>query len=276
MANRAYLYSLSNRPESYADRPETISGLSEWAYEVPFSYRLLMSGDPQLCASLIADGLEEDAPGHRTRLYALSSPFEPGFERLARFAAIVRELAGASAGSTAPSAASPVPPAASQGGLLNWLRGLGRDVGAAPVAAPALATNPTPPAPELLRCLDESLAFLQAHRQPQLLLETVELDLMTDSGEAALRASALAERERCLRAGAALDALPTELAVAAAQLQAAVARRLPAPLDALHGLRLDDDFDNRRDRKTECPIGLEWSNVLFFSLWNKAEFEANR
>ena len=70
MANRSYLYSLSNRPTSYADRPETISGLSEWPYDVPFIYRLLMSGDPQLCASLVSDGLDDDEPGSRTRLYA--------------------------------------------------------------------------------------------------------------------------------------------------------------------------------------------------------------
>ncbi|WYX18057.1 hypothetical protein WJ973_17375 [Achromobacter xylosoxidans] len=90
MANRSYLYSLSNRPASYADRPETICGLSEWPYAVPFSYRLLMSGDPQLCASLIADGLEDDEPHRRTRLYAISSRFEPGLARIKRFAEIVR------------------------------------------------------------------------------------------------------------------------------------------------------------------------------------------
>ena len=53
MANRSYLYSLSNRPASYADRPETICGLSEWPYAVPFSYRLLMSGDPQGVADAV-------------------------------------------------------------------------------------------------------------------------------------------------------------------------------------------------------------------------------
>jgi hypothetical protein len=45
MANRAYLYSLSNRPTSYTDRPETITGLSEWPYAIPFTYRVLLSGD---------------------------------------------------------------------------------------------------------------------------------------------------------------------------------------------------------------------------------------
>ncbi|WP_459166363.1 DUF7822 domain-containing protein, partial [Achromobacter xylosoxidans] len=101
MANRSYLYSLSNRPASYADRPETICGLSEWPYAVPFSYRLLMSGDPQLCASLIADGLEDDEPHRRTRLYAISSRFEPGLARIKRFAEIVRAAVGGAAPATA-------------------------------------------------------------------------------------------------------------------------------------------------------------------------------
>ena len=69
MANRSYLYSLSNRPTHYTDRPETICGLSEWPYAVPFMYRLLMSGDPQLCASLIADGLEDDEPEHLSLIH---------------------------------------------------------------------------------------------------------------------------------------------------------------------------------------------------------------
>ena len=89
MANRSYLYSLSNRP-AYADRPETIVGLSEWPYDVPFIYRLLMSGDPQPCASLVSDGMEDEEPGSKTRLYAISSVFEPGYARMRRFADIVR------------------------------------------------------------------------------------------------------------------------------------------------------------------------------------------
>ncbi len=33
-------------------------------------YRLLMSGDPQLCASLISDGLDSDEGDEKVRLYA--------------------------------------------------------------------------------------------------------------------------------------------------------------------------------------------------------------
>lgn len=94
MANRSYLYSIGNRPESCEDRPETISGLSEWPYAVPFSYRVLMSGDPRLCASLISDGFEDDPPERRTRLYAISGDFDTGHARLTRFCAALR-VAGA-------------------------------------------------------------------------------------------------------------------------------------------------------------------------------------
>ena len=76
MANRAYLYSLSKPPTSYSDRPDTICGLSEWAYGVPFSYRVLMSGNPRACASLISDGLEDDPKDKKTKLYAISGDFQ--------------------------------------------------------------------------------------------------------------------------------------------------------------------------------------------------------
>ncbi len=227
MANRSYFYSLSNRPTSYADRPETISGLSEWAYAVPFSYRLLMSGDPQLCASLISDGFEDEPDDKKSKLHAISSPFDEGYARLKRFAEVLRPLVAES--------------------------------------APALAGQ-----------LDETLSFLEAHRDRYLLLETVELDTMMEEGEAALRACVEEERERCRQAGAAIDALPGNATEAARLLQAAAGRKHEPPLDALLGLRLDDDFDNVVDDKTEYPLGLEWYEELYFSLWNRAEYEAQR
>ncbi|TDP96657.1 hypothetical protein [Labedaea rhizosphaerae] len=92
MANRSYLYSLSNRPTAYDDRPDTISGLSEWPYAVPFSFRVLLSGDPQLCPSLISDGFDDDPPEAKTALYAISGDFDAGFARLRRFAAAARTL----------------------------------------------------------------------------------------------------------------------------------------------------------------------------------------
>ncbi|MFV0477091.1 MAG: hypothetical protein ACK5ME_04550 [Parahaliea sp.] len=239
MANCAYLYSLTHRPAAYVDRPEAITGLSEWPYDVPFVWRLLMSGDPQLCASLISDGLENEGDGTESvkHLYAVSSAFDQGIARLERFFAIVRH------------------------GVQHPVQGGASAAGQTPVTG-------------LLQYLDDSLNFLHAHRHPYLLLETVELDLMEAGTEADLRALVEAELTRCQLAGAALDALPDDLTEAARQLQQAASECLAAPLSAFYGLRLDDEHDNTRDDQTEYPLGLEWSDVLYYSLWNKAEFEA--
>jgi len=62
-----------------------------------------------------------------------------------------------------------------------------------------------------------------------------------------------------------------------AVLAAAAAERSAPPLDAFHGLVLTDDFDNTRDDKTDNPIGLSWwTDVLYFALWNRAEYAANQ
>ncbi len=226
MANRSYLYSISNRPESYEDRPETISGLSEWPYAVPFSYRVLTSGDPRLCASLVSDGFEDDPADRKTKLYAISGDFDTGHARLTTFCAALR-VAGAGAA-------------------------------------------------ELQHAIDETLTFLDAHRDRYLLLETIELDTMVESAEDALRAAVEQEIELCREAGAAVDALPADPAEAGAVLAKAAKEKSGGPLAAFHGLVLDDGFDNTRDRRTENPIGLSWwTDVLYFALWNRAEFEAN-
>ena len=226
MANRSYLYSTSNRPESYSDRPDTISGLSEWPYAIPFSYRLLLSGDPRLCASLISDGFSDDPPERPTKLYAISGEFDTGHARLAKFAAVVRAACDSA---------------------------------------------------DLRAALDETERFLDAHRDRYLLLETVELDTMTESAPDALRSAVEGHIGLCRAAGAAVDALPGDVTEAAAVLAKAAAQRAEAPLDAFHGLVLDDGFDNTRDDRTDNPIGLSWwTEVLYFALWNRAEFAANQ
>jgi hypothetical protein len=216
MANRSYLYSLSNRPTSYDDRPDTISGLSEWAYAVPFSFRVLVSGDPQRCASLISDGFDDDPPEEKTALYAISGDFAAGFARLRKFAAAVRTLGTA----------------------------------------------------ELNTTLDQTEAFLDQHRDRFVLLETVEVDCMTEDSADGLRACVEREIEECGRVGAAIDALPDDPAAAGAILAKAAG--------AFEGLVFDDGFDNTRDDRTEYPLGLSyWTDVLYFSLWDKATFAAN-
>lgn len=227
MANRSYLYSLSNRPTAYADRPETISGLSEWAYDVPFSFRVLLSGEPQLCASLVSNGFDGDPEDQRTKLYAIRGEFEAGFSRLRRFVEILRPLVVS--------------------------------------ASPALAAG-----------LDGTLAFLEAHRDRYLLLETVELDTMTAETGEALAECVRAEVGECGRAGAAIDALPADAAAAGALLLRASREEAGPPFDALFGLRLDDRHDDTRDGSARYPLGLDWCDELYFALSNKADFEASR
>jgi hypothetical protein len=217
MANRSYLYSLSNRPTSYSDRPGTISGLSEWNYAVPFSYRMLMSGGPQLCSSLVSDGFNDDPPDRKTRLYAISSDFELGYARLKKFFAIVRTLVGDGA-------------------------------------------------PDLVHAIEETQIFLEAHWNRYLLLETIELDIVSAETEQGLRACIERELTACLRAGTAIEALPADSREAGAWLKAAAQQKSEAPLDAFYGLVLDDHFDSTRDDETWYPLGLLWSDVLYFEL----------
>ncbi|MEU5694341.1 hypothetical protein [Actinosynnema sp. NPDC020468] len=215
MANRSYLYSLSDEPTSYADRPETVGGLAEWAYDVPFSYRVLVSCGPRLCASLISDGFEDDDPQDKTPLFGIIGEFDAGLARLKKFGDAAR-LVGSAA---------------------------------------------------LRDQLDRTEEFLHGHRNRFVLLETVELDCMETSEADALRERVEREIARCREVGAAIDALPDTAAAAAVELEKAAG--------PFRGLVFGDDFDNVRDRRTTHPIGLgSWSEVLYFSLWNKAEFEA--
>ncbi len=226
MANRAYLYSLSSQPTSYTDRPESISGLSEWPYDIPLSYRVLMSGNPTLCASLVSDGFDGEPADQKTRLYAISSEFDAGYQRLTRLIDIVRQHSD------------------------------GKHTA-------------------LDSALDETLQFLDAHRDRFVLLETIELDTMMTADEAELRRYVEEEIERCRQVGEAIDLLPQDLDEAAAVLAEAASNGAESALDAFFGMRMDDDFDNVRDDMTEYPLGMVgWYETLYFQLWNKAEFDA--
>lgn len=90
MANRAYLYSLSNQPRTYRDRPESITGLSEWNYRIPLSYFILASGSTTVSSSLISEGFEGEPSTKKTPFPALTGSFAEGFARFERFAAVVR------------------------------------------------------------------------------------------------------------------------------------------------------------------------------------------
>jgi hypothetical protein len=131
-------------------------------------------------------------------------------------------------------------------------------------------------APDLVDAIEETQIFLEAHRNRYMLLETVELDTMSEEAEQGLRACVERELTACLRVGAAIEALPADAKEAGARLKAATQQKSEEPLDAFYGLVLDDHFDSTRDGKTRCPLGLEWSDVLYFELWSREQFEANR
>jgi hypothetical protein len=228
MANRSYLYSLSNCPTSYSDRPETISGLSEWGYDVPIAFRVLASGGTRLCASLISDGMAGEPEGKKTRLFALCGEFAAGHARWRKLDSILRAAAG--------------------------------------VHSKALVS-----------ALDETKQFLETHTDHNVLLETIELDVMSASSESELRACVEREMENCLRAGAAVDELSEDVVEGAAQVQAAARNVVPGPLSVFHGLCFDDAFDDVRSGRAKVPLGISWwSDVLYFSLWNRQQFEASR
>ncbi len=52
MANRAYLYSTSFLPGAETEF-RRIVGLSEWSYDIPLAFKLLLTGNPHRCTSLI-------------------------------------------------------------------------------------------------------------------------------------------------------------------------------------------------------------------------------
>jgi hypothetical protein len=266
-----------------------ICGLSEWPYEVPFVYRLLMSADPQLCASLVSDGLDDDdeAPGdadvhgdgphaqrvRKARLYAISGTFDPGMERFRRFAEIVKILVA-----TAPPAL-PVPTAAPASVSFIWRRLKSIfSTASSPAEDPAQASGPAPASAEHLPVwLDESLSFLEERCDDFLLLETVELDLMSEGGEQGLRNCVQAEIDRCRAVGAAFDALPADMHDAAQLLRRTAAHMHAPPLDAFYGLRFDNDCDSTRTGATEHPLGLmNWSEDLYVDLMDREEFEERR
>jgi len=53
VANRSYLYAANRVPERPQDVPESVVGLMEWPNDVPLVQRLLLSGDPVVCPSMI-------------------------------------------------------------------------------------------------------------------------------------------------------------------------------------------------------------------------------
>jgi hypothetical protein len=62
MANRSYLYSSNDLPESVEwSTRKALHGISECNYDIPFVFKILLSGDPVACRSSIWDAPEKIA-----------------------------------------------------------------------------------------------------------------------------------------------------------------------------------------------------------------------
>lgn len=75
MANRSYLYSSNIIPGLFTTRTRSIKGIGEYNYDIPLIYKILMSGQPQPCFSLI---WEEPDPT------ALIADYTEGLARLSQ------------------------------------------------------------------------------------------------------------------------------------------------------------------------------------------------
>ena len=77
MANRSYLYGTNFEPSPEGDKEHRrVVGISEWNYDIPIAFKLLLSGNPKMCRSLLWDVPEE---------IALVGDYERGVASLFRF-----------------------------------------------------------------------------------------------------------------------------------------------------------------------------------------------
>jgi len=80
MANRSYLYAANRGPGSDSGFDKVI-GISESSYEIPLVYKILLSGRPRACRSLIWDHPEP---------ISIAGDYKDGLERLSGFLADIR------------------------------------------------------------------------------------------------------------------------------------------------------------------------------------------
>jgi hypothetical protein len=78
VANRSYLYSTHCLPGEEGCETAARIGLSEWAYDIPLVYKLLVSGRPRVCPSSIWESDED---------IAIAGDYAEGVARLKRFLA---------------------------------------------------------------------------------------------------------------------------------------------------------------------------------------------
>ena len=80
MANRSYLYSVNEIPGTATTQTLTVRGLSEYNYEIPLPFLLLLSGNTQRCFSIFSGEPERTC---------LAGDLEEGLKNLELFGSLV-------------------------------------------------------------------------------------------------------------------------------------------------------------------------------------------
>ena len=91
--NLCNLYTVDSLPNDGLDLPSIINCISAWSNFVPFAFRVLVSGNSALCASLISEGFEPIAKSEAPfDTYAICGDFEIGYQRLNKFHKVVEKI----------------------------------------------------------------------------------------------------------------------------------------------------------------------------------------
>lgn len=113
----------------------------------------------------------------------------------------------------------------------------------------------------------EALEFLEQHKQPFLLLETIELDMMLTEGADNLRQAVEDEIQRCLLVGRGIDAIPDDKETAIEVIKWAASD--PENLFSAINFNSECDYVD-----AGYPMGLSyWESSLYYRILNKKEFE---
>ncbi len=91
--NLCNLYTVDSLPNDDCELPSIINCISSWSNFVPFTFRVLVSGNSALCASLISEGFEPIANSEAPcDTYAICGNFEIGYQRLNKFHKVVQKI----------------------------------------------------------------------------------------------------------------------------------------------------------------------------------------
>lgn len=90
MANRTYLYGISDYSPKKIVYPEVVFGLGDQPYAIPFLFSLLVSGNPQCISSLIFSPEDDD---DEQLIPAIIGDGNIGYARFQKIAGLMKQLA---------------------------------------------------------------------------------------------------------------------------------------------------------------------------------------